>query len=87
MTYSMRSYVDSGYGNMARLYINEDLVTGSEHGTYSISGGQVTSNGGRQVTREVFQGDNIELRTSSTLLSGSSGYFSINFCAEYLPKM
>ena len=76
--------------NVAYLHLNGVKVPESVHSTYSgpgelerWSGAQVVSTGGREVTREVRQGDNIELRT--TIMDGEYG--RINFCAEYVPKM
>ena len=78
----MISFVNSGEGNSAWLYINGGRVDESEHRTDSDSG-QVYSTGGRELTREVRQGDKIELRT--TLMDGV--YWYLNYCAEYVPKM
>ena len=82
MTFSLYSHVYSGEGNTARLFINGVEVDESEHFTYSETG-MVWSTGGREMTREVSQGDNIELRT--TRMSGYYG--NINYCAEYVPNM
>ena len=63
---------------------NNNKVEETFHASHSsIGGGAVISTGGREMTREVSQGDKIELRT--TRMNGSFG--SINFCAEYVPKM
>ena len=82
MTYSTASWVNSGNFNEAFLYINGDLVRESAHSTISETG-QVRSTGGRQVTWEASQGDNIEYRT--TYMTGNFNAFIC--CAEYLPKM
>ena len=81
VTFSLYSRVDSGESNLAYLYINGGQVAESEHHTYGSR--SVFSTGGREVTREVSQGDTIELRT--TEMRGI--YYDINFCAEYFPKL
>ena len=80
----MDSQVDSGDENWTWLFINSDRVAVQEswHRTYSESG-RVHSTGGREVTKEVNQGDTIKLKT--TRMEGS--YYRINFCAEYVPQM
>ena len=78
----MYSQVGSKDENRAYLYINDGAVAESGHRTFSETG-MVRSTGGREVTREVSQGDKIELR--ATLMEGY--YYGINFCAEYIPKM
>ena len=83
MTFSMVSVVESGQYNWAFLYINGDHVTESQHTTHHSESGKVVSSGGREVTREVSQGDTIELRAIS--MDGFS--LRIHFCAEYVPKM
>ena len=82
MSFSMESRVYSDEDNIAYLSLNGEGVDESEHRTYSQSG-VVQSTGGRQVTRELTAGDNIEIR--ATRMDGE--YRRILFCAEYLPKM
>ena len=83
MTFSLFSWVESGDGNSAWLYINSDPVEESYHQTHSESG-MMVSTGGRQVTREVSEGDTIEIRAENKL---GNSYRNIFYCAEYLPKM
>ena len=85
----MTSQVDSGDGigwvhdgNWAHLSLNGEEVPQSLHHTYT-EGDMVGSTGGREVTIELNQGDNIEVRATS--LDGM--YLDIIFCAEYIPKM
>ena len=82
LTFSMWSRVSTGDVNLAWLFINGRPVNESQQHTFSSSS-TLYSTDGREVTREFSQGDNIELRT--TTMDG--GYTSINFCAEYVPKM
>ena len=87
----MLSRVESGDTNRAYLHINGDWVEESEHITYS-GWGAVYSTGGREVTREFSQGDNIELKADTMDVSRHPGwmdgyYNNIVFCAEYVPKM
>ena len=78
----MESVVDSGEINVVSLFHNGNEVYWSRHTTYSKTG-LVESTSGREVTLEVSQGDNIELR--ALFMEGS--YILVNICAEYVPKM
>ncbi len=79
LSFSLRSYVQSGKENWAFLYLNGEALPESLHYTYSSS----HTTGGRVVTLEANAGDTITLRT--TRMDGD--YVRIIFCAEYIAKM
>ena len=82
VSFSMESDVDTFQVNEAYLHLNDGQLVETYHGTYSSSG-YVSSTSGRLVTLEASAWDSITLRSTKM----DYGFYYINFCAEYNPKM
>ena len=70
--------------NNVHLYLNGEMLTETEHDTFSESG-LVNSTGGRVWTMDASAGDEIDIRADT--MDGQSQYWRILFCTEFVPKM